>query len=72
MKKIIFLLSFILLILTACKKTNENQVCYECKDASGNYLETDCGKNEQEAFDKSGVIGGVHDITVFRQWCKKK
>ena len=70
MKRIIFLLSLILLILTACKKDGE--VCYECRDALGNYLQESCGKDEQDAFDNSGVIEGVHDINKFRQRCSKK
>jgi hypothetical protein len=70
MKKSLLLLFVILIAISACKK--EGEVCYECIDAQGNYLQNVCGKNEQEAFDKSGVIGGVHDINVFRQYCKKK
>lgn len=66
---------FIILVLgivfCSCKKTDTSG-CWECKDAAGNSLQTVCGDNEQEAFDKSGVIGGVHDINTFRQYCKKK
>ena len=70
MKKIFLILSLILFIVTGCKK--EEEVCYECKDAAGNYLQESCGKDEQDAFDNSGVIEGVHDINKFRQRCGKK
>ena len=70
MKKIILLLSFILFMSIACKK--EGEVCYKCTDAFGNDLQVVCGKDEQDAFDHSGIIEGIHDINVFRQRCKKK
>ena len=70
MKKSIFLISFVLLASTGCKK--DSQACYECKDAVGNSLQEVCGKNEQDAFDNSGIIEGVHDINKFRERCHKK
>jgi len=70
MKTKIFLLSFIFIMSTGCKK--EIEVCYECRDSLGNYLQDVCGKDEQDAFDQSGVIEGVHDINKFRQRCQKK
>jgi len=70
MKKILLILFVILIVIQACKK--EGDVCYECKDAQGNYLQDACGKDEQDAFDHSGIIEGVHDINKFRQRCTKK
>ncbi|MEP7256578.1 MAG: hypothetical protein ABI666_12435 [Ferruginibacter sp.] len=70
MRKFIFLISLVLLTSTGCKK--EGQVCYICSDALGNPLQETCGKNEQDAFDHSGLIEGVHDIDKFRQRCHKK
>jgi hypothetical protein len=71
MRKLFILLSLILIISLGCKK-NDTPGCWKCVDASGNYLQDVCGENEQDAFDKSGIIGGVHDINVFRQYCHKK
>ena len=70
MQKISLLISFSLLVLSGCKK--ESNVCYECRDALGNYLQEVCGKDEQDAFDNSGLIEGVHDINKFKQRCQKK
>ena len=69
MKRTLILTS-VLIIFISCKK--EGSVCYVCKDASGNYLQESCGKDEQDAFDNSGIIEGVHDINKFRQRCSKK
>ena len=69
MKKTISLVSLLLVVLISCKK---DAVCYVCKDAAGNYLQESCGKDEQDAFDNSGLIEGVHDINKFRQRCSKK
>lgn len=70
MKKIITLISLSLIGFTSCKK--EPNVCYECKDQSGNFLNEVCGKDEQDAFNKSGIIEGVHNINKFRERCHKK
>ena len=57
-------------MVTSCRK--EGEVCYECRDAQGTYLNDVCGKDEQDAFDNSGIINGVHNINIFRQYCLKK
>ena len=72
MKKYIFLISFILLVSTGCKKDSNTPGCWQCKDALGNDLQEVCGDNEQDAFNKSGIIGGVHTIENFRTYCHKK
>ena len=64
-----FLICFFTISLISCKK--ETEVCYTCYDNLGNALQTNCGKNEQDAFDKSGVFMGVHTVENFRQYCKK-
>ena len=72
MKKIIYLIIFVLLSSTGCKKTSDTSGCWQCKDAVGNDLQEVCGDNEQDAFNKSGIIGGVHTIESFRLYCHKK
>ena len=71
MKKIIVLISFVLLVSTGCKKS-DTAGCWQCKDAVGSDLGEVCGNNEQDAFNKSGIIGGVHTIETFRIYCHKK
>jgi len=70
MKKKFTLIGLIIVILISCKK--ETQVCYECRDGLGNYLQEVCGKDEQDAFNKSGMIEGVHDLNKFRERCHEK
>lgn len=72
MKKIIFTLA-ILFTLSSCKKDNVNSTqCWKCYDQQNNFLQESCGENEQDAFNKSGSIEGVHDISKFRQRCHKE
>lgn len=72
MKKIILICSIGLIGLTSCKKESNSAGCWRCTDSIGNYLQTTCGDNEQDAFNKSGTIGGTHDINTFRTYCKKQ
>jgi uncharacterized lipoprotein NlpE involved in copper resistance len=72
MKKIIFAIGLILLVSIGCKKDSETSGCWQCEDASGNYLQEVCGDNEQDAFNKSGNIAGTHTIENFRTYCHKK
>lgn len=70
MKKTLLVLIIGLVTATSCKKDKID--CWDCYDYSGNLIQTSCGTSEQDAFNNSGNINGVHDINTFRQFCHKK
>jgi len=70
MKKLI-LIMFVASLASGCKKADTGG-CWECKDAQGNPVNTICADSEQDAFNNSGNINGVHDLSTFRQYCQKK
>lgn len=72
MKKIILLVSMCLLLFS-CKKEPPAVTpgCWTCIDNTGNMLHVICAENEQDAFDASGLINGVHTLQNFRNHCSK-
>lgn len=71
MKKVFILLLSASLFTTSCKKENTSG-CWVCQDDIGNYLQTTCGDNEQDAFNKSGMLNGIHTYDNFKQHCHKQ
>lgn len=70
----IVLLTIIISIFCSCKKddaASNNTVCYTCYDDANNFVQLSCGANEQQAFEASAVINGVHTIENFRKHCRK-
>lgn len=71
MKKILILVISLSLASTSCKKENTSG-CWACHDNLNNSLQTVCGDNEQDAFNKTGTFMGGHNIDTFRKYCPKK
>ena len=68
------LLGFICIIATivSCKKTDTDAAgCWQCYDNQGSQLGSYCGNSQEDAFNKSGNINGVHDISNYREFCPK-
>lgn len=65
MKKITTSVLIALVMLSSCKKdtARTSEVCYQCKDASGNNITKFCGSDESDAYQQASdkcINGNCH------------
>jgi hypothetical protein len=68
---LIGLISLVIFSMSSCTKDQAGSGCWTCIDNTGTTLQVICAGSEQEAFEKSGLINGVHTIANFRNHCSK-